>query len=113
MNQEPIAPAEWTASSRSGAITVRTTEQGLPLGISVEPGELRRDPWELAADIVRLCKQSANRAALARRAEFEQAGVDPRTLRLMGLPTIDEVARQEELEQEEYETEPESWLRSV
>ncbi len=113
MSDEQAAPAEWTASSRSGTITVRTTEQGLPLGISVEPGELKRNPQELAADILRLCKQAANRAALARRAQFEQAGVDPAALRLMGLPTAEEVARQEQAEQEEYETEPDSWLRSV
>ncbi|MFF0491336.1 hypothetical protein ACWDSJ_05980 [Nocardia sp. NPDC003482] len=113
MSDEPAAPVEWSASSRSGSITVRTTEQGLPLGVSVEPGELRRNPRELAADIVRLCRQAANRAALARRREFEQAGVDPAMLRLMGLPTPEEVALAEQAEQEEYETEPESWLRSV
>ncbi|MCM6776089.1 hypothetical protein NDR87_19660 [Nocardia sp. CDC159] len=112
-NDKPSGPVEWTATSRSGTITVRTTDQGLPLGISVEPAELRRNPRELAAEIVRLCRQAANRAALARRTEFEAAGVDPEALRMMGLPTREEVARQEQLEEDEYETEPQSWLRSV
>ena len=104
---------EWTAANRTGSISVRTTEQGLPLGISVDPAELRRDPQALAAEVLRLCKQAANRAALARRAEFEEAGVAPEALRRMGLPTPAQVAQSELLEQDEYETEPESWLRSV
>ncbi|MBY8855219.1 hypothetical protein K7711_01875 [Nocardia sp. CA2R105] len=104
---------EWTAANRTGSISVRTTEQGLPLGISVDPAELRRDPQALAAEVLRLCKQAANRAALARRAEFEEAGVAPEALRRMGLPSPAEVAQSELAEEDEYETEPESWLRSV
>jgi hypothetical protein len=113
MSDEQVGPVEWTAASRTGAIAVRTTEQGLPLGITVESAELRRDPQSLAADVLRLCRQAANRAALARRAEFEAAGVATEALALMGLPTPEEVARQEFIEEDEYETEPQTWLRSV
>ncbi|WP_307629897.1 hypothetical protein [Nocardia vaccinii] len=109
---EPVL-VEWTAANRTGSISVRTTEQGLPLGISIDPAELRRDPQALAAEVLRLCKQAANRAALARRAELEAAGVAPEALRRMGLPTTAEVAQSELQEEDEYETEPESWLRSV
>ncbi|RJO72096.1 hypothetical protein D5S18_23240 [Nocardia panacis] len=104
---------EWAAASRSGAITVRTTELGLPLGISIERSELGRPPAELAADILRLCRHAASRAGLARRAELSEAGMPPSALALLGLPTQEEVARQEMAEEEEYETEPQSWLRSV
>ncbi|WP_319944842.1 hypothetical protein [Nocardia macrotermitis] len=110
--QQPVL-VEWTAANRTGSISVRTTEQGLPLGISVDKAELRRDPGALAAEVLRLCKQAANRAALARRAEFEAAGVDSAALHRMGLPTPAEVAQSELVEEDEYETEPESWLRSV
>jgi hypothetical protein len=106
-------PVEWTAANRTGSLSVRATEQGLPLGISADPAELRRDPGALASDILRLCKQAANRAALARRAELEQAGVGSDALRRMGLPTPEEVAQSELQEEDEYDTEPESWLRSV
>src|ERR1700730_1059571 len=41
---------EWTAASRTGSITVRTTEYGLPLGISVDAAELKRDPKALATE---------------------------------------------------------------
>ncbi len=110
--QQPVL-VEWSAANRTGSISVRTTEQGLPLGISVDPAELRRDPQALAAEVLRLCKQAANRAALARRAELEEAGVAPEALRRMGLPTPAEVAQSELQEEDEYETEPDSWLRSV
>ncbi|APE33261.1 hypothetical protein BOX37_03970 [Nocardia mangyaensis] len=106
-------PKQFTATSRTGTITVRTTEQGLPLGISVDTGELRGDPDQLAGEILRLCRRSATRAALQRRAEFEAAGVDSAVLARMGLPTREDVARQEYAEEAEYENEPQSWLRSV
>lgn len=110
--REQPAPVEWTATSRSGAISVRTTDQGLPLGISIEPAELRRDPEGLAAEVLRLCKQAANRAGLARRREMEEAGVAGDMLALMNLPTPEEVARNEIVEEEEFDIEPRSWLRS-
>lgn len=100
-----------TASSRSGAITVRTTEQGLPIGISIERSELRRDPDHLAQEILRLCKQSANRAGLERRAELVAAGVSKEVIDQFDLPKPEDVAREEDAE--DYEIEPQSWLRSI
>ncbi|MFD0365952.1 hypothetical protein ACFQZZ_31320 [Nocardia sp. GCM10030253] len=102
-----------TATSRSGSISVETTEQGLPIAVSVERAELRRDPKELAGEILRLCKQAANRAGLARRAELEAAGLHGDVLALTGLPKPEDVARQELVEEQEYEVEPGSWLRSI
>ncbi|WP_225729883.1 MULTISPECIES: hypothetical protein [unclassified Nocardia] len=113
MTEEQPGPVEWTAASRTGAISVRTTEQGLPLGVSIEPTELKGDPQQLASEILRLCKQAANRAGIARRTELAAAGVPASSLALMGLPTPEEVARQEIAQEAEYETEPQSWLRSV
>ncbi|MFI5721150.1 hypothetical protein [Nocardia sp. NPDC051750] len=106
-------PTEFTAHSFTGSIRVRTTEMGLPLAVSVEPGELRRDPDALAGEILRLCKQSAARAGLERRRQLQEAGFTNEMLRLAGLPTEEEVARQELVQEQEYDTEPESWLRSV
>ncbi|WP_040731518.1 hypothetical protein [Nocardia tenerifensis] len=106
-------PTEFVATSLTGSIAVRTTEQGLPLGIKVDQDQLRRDPATLAAEILRLCKQSANRAGLARRAQLREAGFTSEMLAMTGLPTEEEVARQEIIDEQEYETEPQSWLRSV
>ncbi|WP_054815796.1 hypothetical protein [Nocardia arizonensis] len=106
-------PTEFTASSLTGSIVVRTTEQGLPVGIAVEPAELRRDPRELAAEVLRLCRKSAKRAGLARRNQLAEAGFDPALLSATGLPTEAEVATTEIVEEQEYDTEPQSWLRSI
>lgn len=103
----------WSVTSRSGSISIETTEQGLPIGLTIERDELRRPPGELAAEIVRLCKQSANRAGLARRAELAAAGLTSDVLALTGLPKPEDVARQELVEEAEYDVEPQSWLRSV
>lgn len=106
-------PTEFVVTSLTGSIAVRTTEQGLPLGIKLDQDQLRRDPEALAAEILRLCKQSANRAGMARRTQLQEAGFTSEMLAMTGLPTEQEVARQEIIEEQEYETEPQSWLRSV
>ncbi|MGW4356586.1 hypothetical protein ACWELJ_31320 [Nocardia sp. NPDC004582] len=106
-------PSEFTLSSRTGAIVVTTTEQGLPRAISVERDRLRQDPELLAAEILRLCRQSAARAGVERRAQLRAAGLSPELLALTGLPTADDVTRQEYVEEQDYETEPETWLRPI
>ncbi|MEU1523130.1 hypothetical protein ABZ413_13115 [Nocardia rhamnosiphila] len=106
-------PTEFGAHSLTGTIRVRTTEMGLPVAISVEPDQLRRDPVALAGEILRLCKQSAARAGLERRKYLQEAGFTADMLRLAGLPTEADVARQEIVDEQDYDTEPESWLRSV
>lgn len=113
MSEVEARPPEWSASSRTGAITVHTTEQGLPLGISITAEELRKDPQALAAEVLRLCKRAANRAGLQRRAQLEEAGMTPEMIDLLGLPTPDAVARREAEDEDDYEMEPATWLRSV
>ncbi|WP_405489174.1 hypothetical protein [Nocardia sp. NBC_00511] len=102
-----------TGATLSGSIRVRTTEQGLPLAIKVDPAELRRDPAQLAGEVLRLCQRTANRAGLALRKQLEEAGLDAAGLSRTGLPTEAEVARQEIVEEQDYDTEPQSWLRTV
>ena len=106
-------PTEFRAHSLTGEIRVRTTEMGLPVALSVEPAQLRRDPDTLAGEILRLCRQSAARAGLERRKQLQEAGFTAEMLRSTGLPTEAEVARQEIVDEQDYDTEPESWLRSV
>ncbi|WP_433709532.1 hypothetical protein ACQP2U_23950 [Nocardia sp. CA-084685] len=101
-----------TAESATGRISVETTELGLPLSVVVDRAELQRHPADLAAEIVRLCRQSANRARLARRADLAEAGVAHDVLNRMGLPTADGLALAELVEETEYEYAPWSWLRS-
>lgn len=102
-----------TATTRSGSITVETTEQGLPLRVAIDAAELRRPPAELAAELLRLCSRAADRAGLARRRQLAEAGLDTDLLALTGLPTAEQAERRELIDEQEYETEPQSWLRSV
>ncbi|MFC8042687.1 hypothetical protein [Nocardia sp. NPDC057353] len=97
----------------NGTITVRTTEHGLPLGVTLDPDQLRRDPDQLAAELLRLCRQSAARAGVARREQLREAGFTPEMLARTGLPTERDVAAAEIIAEQEYETEPQSWLHSL
>ncbi|MFI6870200.1 hypothetical protein [Nocardia sp. NPDC050406] len=108
---EPF-PTQFTVSSRTGAVVLTATEQGLPVAIEVERSELRDDPAGLAREILRLSHQIANRAGMERRAQLQAAGLAPELLALTGLPTTEEVARQEYVEEQE-EDEPDSWLRPI
>lgn len=101
------------AASRSGAVIVETTEQGLPLRVTVERDELRRAPEDLAAEVLRLCRQAANRAGAQRRKQLAEAGVSADLLALTGLPTVAEAEQQELIDEQEYELEPQSWLRTL
>ncbi|WP_216911456.1 hypothetical protein [Nocardia noduli] len=111
-DEQPVLP-EWSASSPDGSITVRTTELGLPRGISIESAKLGGDPDALAAQVLRLCRQSADRAGLARREQLEAAGLRGDMLALLGLPTPEEVYSRDVAQEEEYDVEPRSWLREV
>lgn len=106
-------PTEFTATSLTGSISVRTTETGLPLGISVDADRLHSDPDALAGEVLRLCRQAASRAGLARREMLRQAGFTSEMLNTTGLPTEQQVAVQEIADEQDYDTEPQSWLRSV
>ncbi len=106
------APSRSSASSRDGAIVVTTSYEGLPLTLKVDDAALRRDPRVLAADILKLCKQSAQRAGLEHRRALEEAGFGPEIIAKFNLPTPDEVTREEIIA--EYEDhEPSTWLRSL
>lgn len=100
-------------ASSSGLIRVQATEGGIPLTVKVERSELHRDPEQLAGEILRLCQRAAHRAGLARRKQLEEAGLDAAALARTGLPTEADVAQQELVEEQDYDTEPQSWLRTV
>ncbi|MFJ9362844.1 hypothetical protein ACIRRA_00280 [Nocardia sp. NPDC101769] len=105
--------ASLVVANTSGSIRVRATTQGLPLAVKVESAELHRDPQQLAAEILRVCQKAANRAGLALRKQLEEAGLDAESINRANLPTEADVARQEIVEEQDYDTEPQSWLRTV
>ncbi|MET8422567.1 hypothetical protein [Nocardia sp. NPDC004860] len=110
------AEGDWASlvvANTSGSIRVRATNQGLPLAVKVESAELHRDPTQLAGEVLRLCQKAANRAGLALRKQLEEAGLGAEAIARANLPTEADVARQEIVEEQDYDHEPQSWLRSV
>ncbi|MEC3920348.1 hypothetical protein [Nocardia sp. CDC160] len=99
-----------TAQTRDGSVAVTCTEIPLPQAITLTQDALFRAPQDLANDILRLCRQAADRAKLLRRAELTESGVPAEVLDLLGLPRAEEIARMEALSEQEFDYEPRSWL---
>ncbi len=100
------------ASSRTGTVSVVTTEQGLPTSVRLEPAELHKDPALLAAEVLRLCRQAAMHAGVARREALKAHGVSGDIIDSMRLPRADDLARAE-YEDDAGASAPGSWMRSV
>ncbi|GLB93057.1 MULTISPECIES: hypothetical protein [Mycobacterium] len=100
--------------SRTGTIAVVTTERGLPTALKIDRSELARPPQDLAAEILALCKYSALRAQVAFRRELLGKGFTPSSIREIGLPTEEDLARAEaELFADDDDDPPATWMRSV
>lgn len=101
-----------TVRSRSGALTVTTTPQGLPLSVRIDTAALRLGPASLAEEIFRLCRQSAMTAGIRLREHLIGSGVERDVIEALRLPTADELARTELRDDHEL-AERTSWLRTV
>ncbi|GAB40900.1 hypothetical protein [Gordonia sputi] len=110
--QVPAAFRMSSARSRSGAITVVTTPQGLPTRVRIDRSQLEKRPDVLADEILRLCRQSAMAAGIRWRDELLEAGASRDVVDAMGLPTTDDLSRAEQLDDERDDV-PASWLRRV
>ncbi len=108
------SPAGVTAavSNRSGTVSVRTTEHGLPLELRIDPRELRYGGQRLADEILTLCRRSAMEAGARRRDELARDGMPADVLHKLGLPTRADVAAAQAAEDEE-EPAPTSWMRPL
>ncbi|MBB4137649.1 hypothetical protein [Gordonia humi] len=85
-----------TVRSRGGGIVVTCTPTGLPVAMRLEPAQCRRDPGELAADILALCRHAGVTAGVRRRASLAADGVPEETLSLLGLPSRDDLLASED-----------------
>ncbi len=86
-----------TVRSRGGGISVTCTSTGLPVAMRLEPAQCRREPTELAADILSLCRLAGLTAGVRRRTMLAGQGVPDETLSLLGLPSRAELVASEEL----------------
>ena len=110
--QVPAAFQMSSARSRSGAITVVTTPQGLPTRVRIDRSQLEKRPDVLADEILRLCRQSAMAAGIRWRDELLEAGASRDVVDAMGLPTADDLSHAEQLDDERDDV-PASWMRRV
>ena len=99
--------------SRSGTISVRTTERGLPVALRIDAVELKKPPDELARDIMALCRLSAARTQVARRHDLVEKGFSAPVIHSLQLATEDELSRAEEAVHSDEDDLPTSWRRSV
>ncbi|MBF6077160.1 hypothetical protein ABZ894_29485 [Nocardia beijingensis] len=100
------------SSNRSGTISVRATDQGMPVEIKFERSEYRYGAQSLANEILRLTQRSAIAARARRRELLAEAGMPSDILDRLGLPTrqqaVDELDRIDDAD-----TGPTSWMRPV
>ena len=106
MMQQPV-------QSRSGTISVLTSERGLPLALRLDPLELKKPPEQLARDILALCRLSAARAQVARRRALAERGFSAAVIGGLPLATEADLARAEEEVLGDEDDLPSSWRRSV
>ncbi|MEU4342554.1 hypothetical protein AB0H00_15010 [Nocardia sp. NPDC023852] len=101
-----------SSSNRSGTISVRATDQGMPVEIKFERSEYRYGAQSLANEILRLTQRSAIAARARRRELLAEAGMPADILDRLGLPTrqqaVDELDRIDDAD-----TGPTSWMRPV
>ncbi|MFC7447629.1 hypothetical protein [Rhodococcus daqingensis] len=110
--QVPANVSVATVGNRAGSITVRATDQGLPLEIRIDQRELRYGGTQLAAAILEVCTRSTREAQVRRRADLTEQGVPAEVLDKLGLPTRNELAAVQQAEAEE-EAAPTSWMRQL
>lgn len=101
-----------TSTNRSGTITVRATDQGMPVEIKFERSEYRYGAQALADEILRLTRRSTIAAKARRREILAETGMSNEVLDGLGLPTrqqaVDELDRIDDAD-----TGPTSWMRPV
>ncbi len=100
-----------TARNAAGTVSVRTTDQGVPVDLHIDPRELRHGAGNLAGQILALSRRAALEAAALRRSELAAQGMPEALLDRMGLPTPDDLARTQQADDEQRQ--PTSWLRPV
>jgi hypothetical protein len=84
---EVALPTVGRASTPTGSVEVRTTMQGLPTAVHIEPSEMDRSATRLARTILLLCRQAGARAGAAHRAELLAQGHPLEAVSYLQLPS--------------------------
>lgn len=101
-----------TSTNRAGTISVRATDQGLPVDIRIDKRELRFGAQTLADEVLRLCQRATVEARARRREELAAAGVPADVLDRLGLSTRERADEHFDAADEQ-DTAPTSWMRPI
>ncbi|QLY32018.1 hypothetical protein [Nocardia huaxiensis] len=113
MTPPQVPPVTVAANTnRAGTVTVRATDQGMPVEITFERSEYRYGAQALADEILRLTKRAAIVAKAQRREMLAELGMPDHILNRLGLPTrqgaVDELDRLDEAD-----TGQATWMRQI
>ncbi|QII08980.1 hypothetical protein BH93_17240 [Rhodococcoides fascians A25f] len=100
------------SGTRSGSVTVRSTEHGLPIAVAIDERELRYGGGALAATILQQSERASAAARAQRRTLLAEDGVPADVLDRLGLPTSARVAAAANEDSAE-DVAPASWLRQA
>ncbi|MCP2192973.1 hypothetical protein LX14_000663 [Williamsia deligens] len=111
-DEEVALPTVGRAATPTGSVEVRTTMQGLPTSIHIEPSEMDRSATRLARTILLLCRQAGARAGAAHRAELLAQGHPLEAVSYLQLPTDRDVAALDRQVDDFFDDEePSTWMR--
>ncbi|WP_299573706.1 hypothetical protein [uncultured Williamsia sp.] len=105
-------PTVGRAATPTGSVEVRTTMQGLPTAIHIEPSEMDRSATRLSRTILLLCRQAGARAGAAHRAALLAQGHPLEAVSYLRLPSErDAAAVDREVDDFFDDEEPSTWMR--
>ncbi|MDI9897204.1 hypothetical protein QM797_20995 [Rhodococcus sp. IEGM 1381] len=112
MTDSTLTVLSAVSGTRSGSVTVRSTEHGLPIAVAIDERELRYGGGALATTILQQCERASAAARAQRRILLAEDGVPADVLDRLGLPTSARVAAaaNEHLAED---VAPASWLRQA
>ncbi|NUS45166.1 MAG: hypothetical protein HOQ24_15940 [Mycobacteriaceae bacterium] len=96
-------------SNRAGTITVRATNQGMPVEVTISREELRYGAQPLADQILQLCRLATTEAGMRRRDLLSERGIPDEILNRLGLPSREPAPAGPE----DDDWTPTTWLRKV
>jgi hypothetical protein len=99
------------STNRRGTVTVRATNQGMPVEVKIDREELRYGAGPLAAEVLRLCKIAAAQAGARRRDLLAARGLTDELLNALRLPTRAQALATDKDPDESFT--PQTWMRKV
>lgn len=109
---QPQEATTAVAVNRARTISLRATEQSIPVELRIQQSELRYGGAHLATQIMNLATRAGREAGAAHRIELEAHGVPAGILNALRLATRRELI-DEQAAEEQSTSAPTTWMRSI